>query len=70
MRVAKEYLDGELAKCETWNDSHKFMRVLFDRSDGFLNAKKQGVGQVTILKFLGMRVGKSGNRLIDLLTYF
>ena len=51
--VAKEYLDGELAKCEGWESLNKNIKTLFARSDGFINAKRQGVGQTTLLKFLG-----------------
>jgi hypothetical protein len=53
--VANEYLDGELAKYETWEDSNKSIRVLFESEHAMMQAKRKpdGVGQTTILKFLG-----------------
>lgn len=53
--VAKEYLDGELAKCETWEElrANKSISSLIDGEKGFRSSKGQGVGQTTILKFLG-----------------
>ncbi len=52
--AAKEFLDGELAGKE-WEDSLKYMRVLFDSKHAYQQAKnkKTGVGEPTILKFLG-----------------
>lgn len=53
--VAKEYLDGELAKYETWDKClNKNIKALFSGTKGdFQHAKTKGVGQTTILKFLG-----------------
>jgi hypothetical protein len=52
--VAKEYLDGELAKYETWESLNESIKTLFDKNkSGYENCKKKGVGQTTILKFLG-----------------
>lgn len=54
--VAKEYLDKELAKCENWKEfkrANKSISSLIDGIKGFRSAKGQGVGQTTILKFLG-----------------
>jgi len=51
--VAKEYLDGELAKYESWDHVNKNINMLFDSNSQFQNCKKNGVGQTTILKFLG-----------------
>ena len=48
-----QYLDQELAKCESWEGSDKSIRPLFSEEGGFQKAKKEGVGRDTILKFLG-----------------
>jgi len=62
VRVAKHYLDGELAKCESWEKLKKtnfnLIKILdlkFDKQPerGFQILKGKGVGQTTILKFLG-----------------
>lgn len=50
--AVKTFLDGELAESE-WATLNKSIKSLFAESRGFENAKKQGVGQTTILKFLG-----------------
>jgi hypothetical protein len=44
-----------LAKYETWEDatSNEFIRGLFDTKRAFETTKGSGVGQTTILKFLG-----------------
>jgi len=51
--AAKEFLDGELAKYETWNNVNKSIKVMFASNRQFQEVKKAGVGQTTILKFLG-----------------
>lgn len=51
--AAKEFLDAELAKYESWETLNEFIKSLFKDSRGFENAKHQGAGQTTILKFLG-----------------
>jgi hypothetical protein len=57
--VAKEFLDGELAKYELWGavlkDPNKFIRVLFGTEHAFMQTKRSpgGVGQTIIHKFLG-----------------
>lgn len=54
--AVKKYLDGELAKYETWEKLghvNKSINMLFDSNSQFQNCKKNGVGQTTILKFLG-----------------
>lgn len=52
--AAKEFLDGELRKTETFKDmATKSIRRLFDNAKSFFDAKRDGVGQTTILKFLG-----------------
>jgi len=50
----KNFLDGELARFETWKQarSSKFTTTLFENGGNFGRAKKEGVGQKTILKFL------------------
>jgi len=63
---AKEFLDAELAKFETWEGSDRFIRPLFSEEGGFQKAKQQGVGRDTILKFLGrpksrvVSIGRAG----------
>lgn len=51
--VAKEFLDGELAKYETWETSNGNIRCLFESQRAYESTKARGVGQTTILKFLG-----------------
>jgi len=46
--------NAELGKYESWGTSHVNMRCLFDSQRAFESTKgKRGVGQTTILKFLG-----------------
>jgi len=63
----KEFLDGELAKYETWKElkmTEKFFGHLFENQKAFTNAKREDKGKVgrdTILKFLGRTwANKSG----------
>lgn len=53
--VTKEFLDDELAKYATWAECvNKSIKALFTGSKGdFKHCKQNGVGQTTILKFLG-----------------
>ena len=51
--VAKEFIDAEMAKAETWKDANKSISVLFDNQHSFEQTKNQGAGQNTILRFLG-----------------
>ena len=53
-KAARDFLNAELAKYESWEECpNKFIKALFEGKKGdFLHAKK-GVGQTTILKFLG-----------------
>lgn len=65
VRVAKKYLDEELAKYESWEelslplinllkvDKHGNELPIRDAKKAFAEAKRRGVGQTTILKFLG-----------------
>lgn len=53
--TVKEFLDGELAKYKTWEESrsNKTIRGLFKSENEWSTPKGKGVGQTTILKFLG-----------------
>lgn len=51
--ATKEFLDRELAKYETWDDLNKSIKMLFPTEHSFIQTKNHGVGQTTILKFLG-----------------
>lgn len=52
VRATRDYLDGELGKC-VYKDSNKSIRVLFESEHAYNQTKNKGVGQTTILKFLG-----------------
>lgn len=52
----KNYLDSELAKYETWEELQKrpdLINLLEQKTEKSYNKVKAGVGQTTILKFLG-----------------
>ena len=51
----KKFLDAELSKYKTWREAriNKFINTLFANDGNFGRCKKNGVGQTTILKFLG-----------------
>ncbi|MCF7944426.1 MAG: ParB/RepB/Spo0J family partition protein [Spirochaetia bacterium] len=51
--AAKTFLDGELAKDDKLGTSNSFIRGLFESQRAFETTKGLGVGQTTILKFLG-----------------
>lgn len=51
--ISRHFLDGELAKYETWVNVNKSIKVLFASNRQFQQCKQEGVGQTTILKFLG-----------------
>ncbi len=51
--VAKEFLDGELAKYETLKTSGEITRCLFKTQTAFQESKTKGVGRDTLVKFLG-----------------
>ena len=56
VRAAKEYIDGELKKCKTWDDAcaDKSISTKFvTNSMGFVKLKKQGAGRDVLSKFLG-----------------
>jgi len=58
VRAVKEFLDGELAKCNNYEEfrSNKGIRPNFpeiDSETAFRSIKAKGTGQTTILKFLG-----------------
>lgn len=50
--AVKTYLDGELAKAESFDALNKSIKGFTDK-EHFHQLKKDGVGQTTILKFLG-----------------
>ena len=50
--MAKKYLDGELKKYDSWEALNKNIKRLVDKFN-FEKVKAKGVGQTTILKFLG-----------------
>jgi len=54
-RVAKEFLDRELAKYKSWTEAraYKFIGSLFDNAGNFMQSKTRGVGQTILLKFFG-----------------
>jgi hypothetical protein len=51
--VAKEYLEGELAKYDSWNHADGNIRVIFSSNSQFQQCKRDGVGREVIKKFLG-----------------
>lgn len=53
--AVKEFLDAELVKYENWEDvSSSLIKLLsLDGRHKFEDIKAKGVGQTTILKFLG-----------------
>lgn len=51
--AVKEFLDAELAKHKTWATSNTCIKGLFDSQHAFETTEGMGVGQTTILKFLG-----------------
>ena len=58
IQVAKEYLENELAKYDTWERLNKNIKPFFGSSiqnaeGNFKKAKNEGIGQNTLLRFLG-----------------
>lgn len=56
VHAAMDYLNGELAKCGSWESVQKrpdLMNLLEQKTEKSFNKTKSGVGQTTILKFLG-----------------
>lgn len=53
--AAKKFLDGEIAKYKKWDEArvNKNINTIFGNAGNFGVAKKEGVGQTTLLKFLG-----------------
>jgi len=54
--AVKDFLDGELAKYETWEEvcaNESIITKLVDNAKGFVKLRDQKSGQTTILKFLG-----------------
>lgn len=53
VKVARDYLNGELAKADSWERVNESIKSLFSSPESFTKTKQTGVGQTTILKFLG-----------------
>lgn len=53
VHAARDFLNAELAKHKTWEHANKSIRVIFSSNSQFQQCKRDGVGQGTILKFLG-----------------
>jgi hypothetical protein len=53
VKAVRDFLNIELSKYETWDHVNKTINMLFESNSQFQNCKKNGVGQTTILKFLG-----------------
>jgi len=56
VRQVRDFLDSELAKYKTWeefNMSHSVMTHILKNAKSFSNVKREGVGERTVLKFLG-----------------
>ena len=51
--MVREYLNGELGKYGDWDHVNGSIKMIFGSNSQFQNCKKFGVGQTTILKFLG-----------------
>jgi len=49
----KKFLDAELKKCDSWDRVNKSIKTMFKSNSEYQNCRKNGVGQTTILKFLG-----------------
>jgi len=54
VRTTRDFLNAELAKYESWEDLNESIKILFDTKHSFIQTKTHGVGQTTILKFLGV----------------
>jgi hypothetical protein len=56
VRVARDYLKSELEKYESWENicvNESIITKLVDNAKGWVKLRDQGVGQTTLLKFLG-----------------
>lgn len=53
VRVVRDFLNVELSKYDAWDNVNEIIKVLFDSTRQFQQCKESGVGQTTILKFLG-----------------
>jgi hypothetical protein len=51
--ITHDFLNAELAKYQTWELFNEFIKQLFESQAEYRNTKSKGVGQITILKFLG-----------------
>lgn len=66
--TAKEFLDAELSKYETWEDFRNggIATTLFQNAGSFSRTKKDGVGRKTLVKFLGGNW--TGNKIRNVLS--
>lgn len=53
VQTVRDYLNAEIAEGDSWETSNNLIRSLFDSQRAFETVKGRGVGQNTILKFLG-----------------
>lgn len=53
VKVTRDFLNAELAKYESWERVNSSIKSLFTSPESFTKTKDTGVGQTTILKFLG-----------------
>ena len=65
---AKEFLDKELARFDSWNLADPGFRQIFDTVRSFTNSKRDGVGRRAIKKFLGKAWKNKGHVIQDSLN--
>ncbi len=53
VQAVRDFLNNELSKSDKWDTSNEFIRCLFESQKAFESTAGRGVGQTTILKFLG-----------------
>jgi hypothetical protein len=53
VRIARDFLTGELRKYKMWKDLRGITKILFNTERSFIQTKTHGVGEPTITKFLG-----------------
>jgi hypothetical protein len=67
---AKEFLDKELARFDSWNLADPGIRQIFDTVRSFTNSKRDGVGRRAIKKCLGGSWGTKSRIVQDTLNTF
>jgi hypothetical protein len=69
VKATRDFLNSELAKYDSWEEfrANRFISSLIDGERGYRSAKGQGVGQTTILKFLGKNWEKKQHLIQDAL---